>query len=72
MHAKFSAALLPDTKAAQRLPCSVHTLRWWRRQGRGPTFLKIGGRVFYRPEDIDAWLTSCLRAGERPDAGGAA
>jgi hypothetical protein len=70
MPTKSSSVLLPDTKAARRLPFSVHTLRWWRRTGRGPTFLKIGGRVFYRPEDIDDWVTSCSRVCEHP--GGAA
>jgi predicted site-specific integrase-resolvase len=66
---KFCSSLLPDTKAAQRLPFSVHTLRWWRRTGRGPTFVKIGGRVFYYEEDIDAWLAARPRGGEVVEGG---
>lgn len=69
MPAKTSSNLLPDIKAARRLPFSVHTLRWWRRTGRGPTFLKVGGRVFYRPEDIDAWLAARPRGGEAIEGG---
>jgi hypothetical protein len=26
--------------------------------GTGPRFQKIGGRVFYRREDLDVWLNS--------------
>jgi hypothetical protein len=64
MHTSFSSPLWPDTKAVLRLPCSIHTLRWWRRIGRGPAFIRIGGRVYYRPEDIDAFLDACPRGGQ--------
>jgi predicted DNA-binding transcriptional regulator AlpA len=32
------------------------TLDLWRRQGRGPAFIKIGRRVMYRRADIETWL----------------
>ena len=32
------------------------TLAHWRSQGRGPAFIKIGGRVAYRGADLNAWL----------------
>ena len=69
MPSTFSSPLWPDTKAVLRLPCSIHTLRWWRRIGRGPAFVRIGGRVFYRPEDIESWLASRPRGGEVLDGG---
>lgn len=31
------------------------TLRRWRQEGFGPAYLKMGGRVLYRPEDIRAF-----------------
>ena len=48
--------LLTDIQAAERLNVSVMTLRKWRLFRRGPNFLKLGSRVRYRPEDIDAYL----------------
>ena len=29
--------------------------------GDGPMFLKIGGRVLYKPDDLDAWLDAHKR-----------
>jgi len=51
--------LLPiDTaEAAKRLGLSKSTLNKARLTGKGPPYLKlIGGRVRYRPADLDAWL----------------
>ena len=31
---------------------TVETLRKWRGNGYGPIYIKVGGRVLYRPEDI--------------------
>lgn len=39
----------------------VATLQWWRATGRGPRYVKIGRRVFYR----QAHLAEFLAAGER-------
>src|SRR6516164_3912173 len=30
------------------------TLATWRTQGKGPRFVKVGGRVFYYRDDLDA------------------
>ena len=32
------------------------TLAAWRSQGRGPAFIKIGGRVHYRGRDLNQWI----------------
>jgi predicted DNA-binding transcriptional regulator AlpA len=37
---------------------SVKTLTMHASAGTGPKFQKIGGRVFYRREDLDEWLGS--------------
>ena len=34
------------------------TLAHMRSEGRGPAFMKIGGRVLYRGSDLNAWLDS--------------
>ncbi|MBY0431126.1 MAG: helix-turn-helix domain-containing protein [Rhodospirillales bacterium] len=38
---------------ADRWGISERTLEKWRHFGRGPSFLKIGGRVMYRRDDIE-------------------
>jgi len=40
---------------AERWHLSPRTLEQWRWLGKGPKFLKIGARVLYREEDVEAW-----------------
>ncbi|MFH5926910.1 helix-turn-helix transcriptional regulator [Roseomonas xinghualingensis] len=40
---------------AQRWCISPRTLERWRWIGEGPAFLKIGARVAYRLEDVEAY-----------------
>ena len=40
---------------ARRWGLSHRTLERWRHDGTGPAFLKIGGRIMYRLEDIQAF-----------------
>jgi hypothetical protein len=52
-----------DQKAlADRWLVSPRTLEQWRWQGRGPRYLKIGGRVVYRQQDIEAFEAANLHA----------
>jgi len=54
--------LIPEAKAAKSLHVAVATLRDWRVDGRGPAFLKVGRRVFYRRVDISSgWRRSSAR-----------
>ncbi|GIX11795.1 AlpA family transcriptional regulator [Elioraea sp.] len=43
------------TQIAQRWRISPRTLERWRWLGQGPRYLKIGGRVVYRLEDVEAF-----------------
>jgi Helix-turn-helix domain len=47
---------------AQRWSLSPRTLEQWRWQGRGPRYLKIGGRVVYRLSDIEAFEAARLHS----------
>lgn len=47
--------LLAERDAAPRCGVSPKTLANWRVLGRGPRFIKAGGRVAYDPADIEAW-----------------
>jgi hypothetical protein len=49
---------LDRANAARYTGFSVKTLAMHATAGTGPRFQKIGGRVFYRRDDLDAWLTS--------------
>lgn len=50
--------------AGVKLRTPTTTLQWWRTTGRGPKYVKIGRRVFYRESDLDEFIA----AGERvPD-----
>jgi hypothetical protein len=45
---------------AERWRVSMRTLEQWRWQGKGPRYLKIGGRVVYRVEDVEAFEVANL------------
>ena len=52
---------LSQTDLANRWRMSPRTLERWRFTGEGPRFMKIGGRVVYRLEDILAFEALQLR-----------
>ncbi|QXP94372.1 helix-turn-helix transcriptional regulator [Methylococcus capsulatus] len=56
-------SLLLDHEAASIIRLSKSTLNSWRVAGKGPAYLKVGGRVRYRAGDLKAWLRSNLCAG---------
>ena len=37
---------------------SPSTLAHWRSQGRGPAYIKLGGRIAYRGSDLNEWLAA--------------
>lgn len=45
---------------AKRWLISPRTLEQWRWQGRGPRYLKIGGRVIYPVAEIEAYEAASL------------
>ena len=52
---------LTDVEAGAYMRLNPKTLANWRSKGRGPKFLKIGGRVLYPRAELDAYKASCLR-----------
>ncbi|GIX10698.1 AlpA family transcriptional regulator [Elioraea sp.] len=57
----MSVRHLHQADLARRWCLSPRTLERWRWLGQGPRFLKIGGRVAYRLEDIEAYEAAQLR-----------
>ena len=39
-----------------------HTTQGWRVSGRGPKYVKLGKRVYYRVSDVTAWVDSHIHA----------
>ncbi len=50
-----------QAQLSDRWGISQRTLERWRAIGWGPVFLKIGGRVVYRLEDIETFELQHLR-----------
>ncbi|HDS1829813.1 TPA: helix-turn-helix domain-containing protein [Stenotrophomonas maltophilia] len=51
---------LSTSAAAERLGLSKSTLDKMRCEGRGPRYLRVGKRCFYRPADLDAYLEAAV------------
>jgi hypothetical protein len=62
---------LPPRAAARLIPGepSEAGLRNWRKAGIGPAFHEIGGRVFYKTEDVRQWVASARVAPSQRRAG---
>ncbi len=52
---KNSLRHLTQSELADRWNKSIHTIERYRCDGVGPTYLKIGGKVMYRLEDIEQY-----------------
>ena len=53
----YKDLVLTEAEAARQLRVSVTGLRKWRRDGTGPAYVRLGGRLIrYRQTDIAQWL----------------
>jgi predicted site-specific integrase-resolvase len=53
---------LNQSELAERWNMSPRTLERWRWIGQGPIYLKLGGRVSYRLEDVEQYEAGRLHA----------
>ena len=58
--ARMSTQHLNQTELSRRWNVSPRTLERWRWLKQGPDYLKIGGRIAYRLEDIEAFEAAQL------------
>lgn len=67
----MSDTFLNQSRLATRWHVSPRTLERWRWKGEGPAFLKIGGRVVYRIDEVVAFEQARERQSTShvPDAG---
>ncbi len=52
--------LLSITEAADLPRAPVATLRYWRHLGTGPRSCRLGRRILYRRDDLQAWVEEQL------------
>ena len=58
----MSVKHLNQIDLARRWNISPRTLERWRWLGQGPRYIKIGGRVVYRGEEVEAFEAQQTRA----------
>lgn len=56
-----SSPLFTVAEAARYVRLSKSLLNKLRVTGGGPVFVKLGGRVFYQREGLDAWIAAGQR-----------
>ena len=49
--------LIPHCEFVKTFYGSERTARRHRALGKGPAYIRIGRRIFYRPEAIEKWLS---------------
>jgi len=47
---------MSESELAQTANVSIAALRKWRREHKGPRYLKLGRLVRYLARDVDAWM----------------
>ncbi len=57
---------------AELVRAPVETVRYWRHIGKGPKSFKVGRRVLYAVEDVEAIIAAARNAEANVHAGGAA
>lgn len=60
---------LNQIELSRRWSISPRTLERWRWLHQGPRYLKIGGRILYRVDDIEAYEASQVHAPTAKPAG---
>ena len=61
---------MPTREAAEYCGSAASTFEKLRLTGGGPIYSKLGKRVVYRIEDLDAWLNANRRRSTSDKAGG--
>jgi hypothetical protein len=56
-------AHLTQFELAERWRLSGRTLEKWRQTGRGPRWLRVGGRVLYPADEVERFEAANLRGG---------
>ena len=52
----MSTKYMTTAEVAETARTPVETVRYWRHVGKGPKSFKLGRRVLYAVEDVEAWI----------------
>lgn len=52
--------LLSTAEAARAINLSAYWLHKARSEGRGPRFVRLGRKVFYRHVDLESYVATCV------------
>jgi hypothetical protein len=52
---RITSSNLTTEEVAGRFRTTSETVRYWRNVGKGPRSFKVGRRVLYALEDVEAW-----------------
>lgn len=61
--------LMTTRECADFRRCSTRTLDREREDGRGPPYVRIGARIYYRREDVNHFIAAHLCGAKRGDEG---
>ena len=54
-----------EQETAQLLACTVAALRRWRRERRGPRFVRLGRLIRYSESDLSDFVGECTEATQK-------
>jgi hypothetical protein len=63
--------LIPEAELAAARGVCLRTIQRERALRIGPPFIRLGRRIFYRPEAVEAWLIAREQTQPRADRGAA-
>jgi DNA-binding transcriptional MerR regulator len=55
---------MTTAEVAEALRAPVETVRYWRHIGKGPKSFKLGRRVLYAVEDVEAFIADARSAAQ--------
>ncbi len=64
----MTAILLTTAEAAEVLRIAPITLHRWRNAGKGPRYIEMGRKVYYRRVDLERWIEEQQRPPRPPVA----
>lgn len=59
----MTTKFLTTAEVAELLRTSPETVRYWRHIGQGPKSFKVGRRVLYAADDVEAYIADARKAG---------
>ena len=61
----IESELVSEKTLSKLLEISEHTLRFWRRNNKGPKYIKLEGRVRYHRDDVNQGFQSDKEKADR-------